>query len=166
MTAADVVTAAHTPARRRGALIAAISLAAGLALAGCGGEDSDASAAPELKVSGGFVPEPASADMAAGFLTVTNSGASADRLTSVTSDIGEITMHATENQAMKMVRSFDVPANGELALERGGNHLMLQKLKHQPKLGEKVAVELHFAETGTVKAELDVKAANHNPKTQ
>ncbi|WP_411057776.1 copper chaperone PCu(A)C [Streptomyces sp. E11-3] len=163
--------------RRRGALIAAIAVAGSLALAGCGGDtdtssksqakaESKSDAKPELKISGGFVPEPAMADMAAGFLTVTNAGAGADQLTSVTSDIGEVTMHSTKDQSMKPVKSFDVPANGALKLERGGNHLMLQKLKHKPKLGEKVSVELHFAKSGTVKAELDVKAANHNPKTQ
>ncbi|WP_156727883.1 copper chaperone PCu(A)C [Streptomyces apocyni] len=152
--------------RRHGAgaraLIAAIAVASGLALAGC----SDDSTKPELKVSGGFVPKPAMPDMASGFFTVTNSGAEADELTSVTSDVGEVTMHTTKNQAMKAVSSFDVPANGELKLERGGNHLMLEKLKRTPKLGEKVSVELHFAKSGTVKAELDVKAANHNPKTE
>ncbi len=49
---------------------------------------------------------------------------------------------------MREVTSFDVPAGGELDLERGGSHIMFMKLKRQPKQGQKVSVELHFEKAG------------------
>lgn len=103
-------------------------------------------------------------DLAAGFLVVTNSGGAADKLTSVTSDISDdITIHSTENQKMRKVKSFDIPAGGELNLARGGNHIMFMGLKQQPEQGQKVGIELHFEKSGPIKVELPVKEINYNP---
>lgn len=112
------------------------------------------------------MPEPVGGSgMAAGFVTVTNNGATADRLTSVTSGLtDDITMHTTKNQQMLAVKSLPVPAHGELDLERGGNHLMFMHLKEQPKRGQKVAVELHFEKAGVLRAELPVKEPTYNPQ--
>ncbi|MGW7263122.1 copper chaperone PCu(A)C [Streptomyces sp. NPDC054842] len=152
---------------RRPARAAAAALAAAtavLALAGCGGS-GDSPAGPELKVTGAYMPAPSMADMAAGFFTVTNSGG-ADTLTSVTSDLSdEVTLHATEGGAMEERTSFTVPARGELDFASGGNHVMFEKLARKPVEGEKVAVELHFAKSGTVKVSMPVKSATYNPKT-
>ncbi|MFJ3905108.1 copper chaperone PCu(A)C [Streptomyces sp. NPDC090025] len=155
--------------RRTTTLSAAVALAAALALTGCSSADSDAAGSgaeqgPALKVSGAFMPQPVM-DMAGGFLTITNSGKSADKLTSVTSDISDdVTIHETKNQKMQEVKSFDIPANGELKLERGGNHIMFMELKKKPKQGEKVGIELHFEKSGPIKVEVPVEAPNHNPK--
>nr|WP_202502178.1 copper chaperone PCu(A)C [Streptomyces sp. SID5785] len=146
--------------------LGALTLAAGLALTACGSGDADTDAGggtPQVKVGEAFIPAPASGDMAAGFFVVHNGGA-ADTLTSVSSEIaGEVTLHTTEDGVMKEQGSFAVPAHGELDFERGGNHLMFENLKKRPKEGEKVAVELHFAESGTVKVDFPVKAATYNP---
>ncbi|WP_434592229.1 copper chaperone PCu(A)C [Streptomyces sp. A5-4] len=149
---------------RRTTLVTAVALTAGLTLAGCsdGGDGG-----PELKVSGAFMPEPVMDDMAAGFLTIKNAGSTADRLTSLTSDIaGEVQIHEAKNQKMQEVQSFDIPANGELNLERGGNHIMFLKLKKKPELGEKVAVELHFEKAATMTVDFPVEETTHNPKKQ
>ncbi|MFB7913748.1 copper chaperone PCu(A)C [Streptomyces sp. NPDC056061] len=147
---------------RRTALVGAAALVTGLTLAGCSSSD----AAPELKVSGAFMPQPVG-DMAAGFLVIENSGGAADRLTSVTSPLSDdVTIHETKNNVMRMVTSFDVPADGELNLERGGNHIMFMKLKQQPKQGEKVSVELHFEKADPIKVDLPVKETTYNPKKQ
>ncbi|MEU8757750.1 copper chaperone PCu(A)C [Streptomyces sp. NPDC048659] len=147
--------------RRTTVLSASVALAAALALTGCSGGSSDA---PELKVSGAYMPQPVM-DMAGGFLTITNGGDVADKLTSVTSTLSDdVTMHETKNQKMQEVKTFDIPANGELKLERGGNHLMFMELKKQPKQGDKVSIELHFEKSGPLKVELPVEAPNHNPK--
>ncbi|MER5463419.1 copper chaperone PCu(A)C [Streptomyces sp. NPDC002668] len=144
---------------RRSALAAVIALSAGLALAGCS-SDSE----PELKVKGAFMPQPVDDDMAAGFLTVRNSGGTADKLTSVTSDLSDdITIHESKNQRMQEVKAFDIPADGELDLERGGNHIMFMKLKQKPKQGEKVTVELRFEKSGPIEVELPVKEPTYNP---
>ncbi|MCX4824287.1 copper chaperone PCu(A)C [Streptomyces sp. NBC_01142] len=145
----------------RTTLVAFIALSAGPALAGC---SSSAGGEPALKVSGAFMPQPVD-DMAAGFLRVENSGGTADRLTSVTSDISDdVTIHETKNQKMQRVKSFDVPADGELDLERGGNHIMFMKLKQKPEQGQKVAVELHFEKSDPITVELPVKESTYNPK--
>lgn len=149
--------------RRRtalGPLAAAIALSAGLTLAGC-----SSGSEPELKVDNAFMPQPVGDAMAAGFLTVHNSGGAADKLTSATSDISDdVTIHASENQKMRAVNAFDVPADGELDLERGGNHIMFMKLKQHLKQGEKVTVELHFEKSDPIKVELPVKEPTYNPK--
>lgn len=133
-----------------------------LTLTGCGGSD-DAKA--ELSVSSSYMPQPVS-DMAAGFLTIANKGGAADDLTSVTSDAaGSVTIHRTVGQSMEEVKSLDVPAHGQLVFKSGGNHLMFENLKRQPKQGQKVTVELHFAKAGPIKAEIPVKSATYNPAT-
>ncbi len=146
--------------RRTTALSAAVALAAALALTGCssGGDE------PELKVSGAYMPQPVM-DMAGGFLTIENTGDTADKLTSVTSPLSDdVTLHETKNQKMRQVPSFDIPAHGELKLARGGNHLMFMELKSKPKQGEKVSVELHFEKADPITVELPVEAATHNPQ--
>ncbi|MEV6419825.1 copper chaperone PCu(A)C [Streptomyces sp. NPDC051662] len=158
---------------RRAPLALAAGLTAALALAGCSSASSASSSpsssanpsgnTPQLKVSGGYMPRPVG-DLAAGFLVVTNSGGAADKLTSVTSDISDdITIHSTENQKMRKVKSFDIPAGGELNLARGGNHIMFMSLKRQPEQGQKVGIELHFEKADPIKVELPVKEINYNP---
>ncbi|ALO09751.1 Copper metallochaperone [Streptomyces venezuelae] len=146
--------------RRTTALTAAVALAASLALTGCS-SDGDK---PELKVSGAFMPQPVM-DMAGGFLTITNGSGAADKLTSVTSPLSDdITIHESKDQKMRQVTSFDIPANGELKLERGGNHIMFMELKEKPKQGDKVSIELHFEKSDPIKVDVPVEAANHNPQ--
>ncbi|MEV6165439.1 copper chaperone PCu(A)C [Streptomyces sp. NPDC052052] len=146
----------------RTTLVGAVVLTTGLTLAGCSSSDSG----PVLKVTGAFMPQPVS-DMAAGFLVVRNSGSASDRLTSVTSPLSDdVTVHETKNGTMRRVTSFEVPAGGELDLERGGNHIMFAKLKQQPKQGEKVSVELHFEKADPIRIDLPVKETTHNPKKQ
>lgn len=146
--------------RRTTALTAAVALAASLALTGCSSSDGK----PHLEVSGAFMPQPVM-DMAGGFLTIKNDGDTADKLTSVTSPLSDdVTIHESKDQKMREVKSFDIPANGELKLERGGNHIMFMELKSKPKQGEKVSIELHFEKADPIKVDVPVEAANHNPQ--
>ncbi|MFP1626084.1 copper chaperone PCu(A)C [Streptomyces sp. 5K101] len=145
--------------RRRISLALAVAVSTGLALAGCSADDG-----PKLSVSGAFMPQPVG-DMAAGFLTVENSGGSADKLTSVTSDISDdVTIHETKDQKMREVTSFDIPADGTLDLERGGNHIMFMTLKQRPEKGDKVAVELHFEKSDPITVEVPVKETTYHPQ--
>ncbi|MFG3495984.1 copper chaperone PCu(A)C [Streptomyces sp. NPDC047928] len=138
-----------------------MALATGLGLTALTGCSSPAE--PELKVGGAFMPQPVG-DMAGGFLTVTNGGDAADKLTKVTSPLSDdIQIHETKDQKMRRVESFDIPANGELKLERGGSHIMFMNIKQKPKQGDKISVELHFEKSGPITVELPVEAANHNP---
>jgi periplasmic copper chaperone A len=120
---------------------------------------------PHLTVRGAYMPEPVTAGMAGGFLTVKNSGGTADRLTSVSSGaFGEAQLHKTSGQQMKHVTSLPVPANGRLQLGRGGNHIMFLKPERKPVKGEKVQVTLHFSKSGDIKVSMPVEATNHVPK--
>ncbi|MFH8567540.1 copper chaperone PCu(A)C [Streptomyces sp. NPDC017993] len=147
---------------RRTALTAALALTAGLTLAGCGGGDDEA---PELEVSGAYMPQPITQDMAGAFLVVKNTGGAADKLTSVTSDLSkDITIHKTVGSKMEEVPSLNVPAGGELTLARGGNHLMFMGLKNKPTEGDTVTIELHFASADPIKVDVPVKSVSYAPK--
>ncbi|KAF4406049.1 MULTISPECIES: copper chaperone PCu(A)C [Streptomyces] len=148
-------------ARRAGSLAAALVLSGGAALTGC----STAPDGPEVKAGGAYVPQPVMADMAAGYLTLTNSGGTDDELTGVTSDISDdVQLHRTTGNTMRQVDSLPVPAGGKLELTRGGSHLMFQDLKRKPVEGEKVSLELHFAESGPIGLDVPVEATNHHPR--
>lgn len=147
--------------KRRTTLAGVLALTTGLALTGCSTESR-----PELKVVGAYMPQPVS-DRAAAFLVVQNNGSTTDRLTSVTSPLSDdVTIHETKNQRMREVPSFEVPANGQLELERGGNHIMFMELKQMPRKGEEVSVELHFEKADPITVDLPVKETTHNPKKQ
>ncbi|KOT90219.1 copper chaperone [Streptomyces sp. NRRL F-5755] len=135
-------------------------MTAGFALAGCGGDS-----APKLSVSGAYMPQPVDQNMAGGFLVIKNSGDTADRLTSVTSDVAKsVTIHTTKDNKMEEVKSLDIPAGGELELARGGNHLMFMGLKKKPAEGQRVTVELHFDKSKPLKVEVPVKSGTYTPK--
>ncbi|RSS76697.1 copper chaperone PCu(A)C [Streptomyces sp. WAC06614] len=162
-------------------LAAALSLTAALAISGCSSDSSDGAgtgagasasagsdaagaAKPAMTVSGAFMPEPVNDRMAGGFMVVKNASKTADKLTGVTSPLSDdVQIHETKDQKMQQVPSMDVPAGGELKLERGGNHIMFMGLKSQPKVGEKITVELRFEKADPVKVELDVKERTYNP---
>jgi copper(I)-binding protein len=150
---------------RRSAPTVALLTAGALALAGCGSGSDSGDTGPDLSVSGAYMPQPVSASMAAGFLTVTNDGGTAAELTSVTSDLGEVTLHETVDSAMREMTDAVVPAHGTLVFESGANHLMFEKLTRKPKQGETVEVELHFAGADPVTVEMPVKAATYRPAT-
>lgn len=65
---------------------------------------------------------------------------------------------------MEQVKSLPIPAGGELRLERGGNHLMIMGLKYKPTKGDIIGVQLQFAHAQPVNVDLQVKAANYEPK--
>ncbi|MFG2778102.1 copper chaperone PCu(A)C [Streptomyces prunicolor] len=135
-------------------------LTGALVLTGCGSDDAKA----QLSVGSAYMPQPVS-DMAAGFLDIANKGGAKDELTSVTSDLGPVSVHETVGQAMEEVTSLDVPAHGQLVFKSGGNHLMFDKLKHTLKQGDSVTVKLHFAKSGPLTVEMPVKSATYNPTT-
>ncbi|MGW3956604.1 copper chaperone PCu(A)C [Streptomyces sp. NPDC004752] len=155
--------------------VPAAALAAALALAGCGGSDDspghakgdskDGSKA-NLSVGSSYMPQPVSADMAAGFLTIVNKGGTKDELTSVSSDVADrVTLHSTTGGSMRDVTSFAVPAHGQLVFKSGGNHLMFENLKRRPKQGDTITLRLSFASSGPLTVEMPVKSATYNPST-
>jgi copper(I)-binding protein len=138
------------------------------ALTGCAGgggseDGANGGGAPRLKVTGAFLPRPVTTGMAAGFLTVHNTGG-ADTLTSASSALAaRVTLHATQGSAMRHQDSFPVPAHGALSFAHGANHLMFEQLTHVPEVGESVPVQLHFKRSGTVSIRIPVRPATYRP---
>ncbi|MEU6404121.1 copper chaperone PCu(A)C [Streptomyces sp. NPDC046985] len=135
-------------------------------LTGCGASGSGAHSGASLAVVSSYMPQPVSATMAAGFLTVVNKGGAQDELTSVSSDAADaVTMHETADGAMREAGRLAVPAHGRLVFRSGGDHLMFDRLKHRPEQGQTVTVDLHFARSGDLRIEMPVKSATYNPAT-
>ncbi len=148
--------------------MSAALLTGALVLTGCSGSDGEGaeggSAGGGISVSGAYMPQPVSDSMAAGFLTIANDSGTDAELTSVTSDIAaDVTLHETVDSAMREMEKADIPADGELVLKSGGNHLMFEKLKHRPKEGDTVSVVLHFADADPVTVEMPVKSPTYTP---
>ena len=104
---------------------------------------------------------PPGASVGGGYVTVKNSGGAADTLLGASSPVAdhvELHVMSMDNGVMRMreVKSFDVPARGELTLKPGGNHLMFLGLKQPFKAGEKVPVKLRFEKAGEVQVQLEV----------
>ncbi|MFJ9536954.1 copper chaperone PCu(A)C [Streptomyces sp. NPDC101225] len=120
---------------------------------------------PVLKVSGAYVRQPVTADMAAGYLTVTNTGRQPDKLTGVSSDIADmVTMHrTTAAHQMEPVKAFTIPAGGTLVLRTGGNHLMLMGLKKKPTAGQTVTFRLRFAQSDAITVRAPVEPTTYQP---
>jgi copper(I)-binding protein len=120
----------------------------------------------DLKIGNPWsLPVPAGAPTAAGYLTVTNTGKTPDRL--VGADVPEV--DHVEIHEMKMdgavMRMRPVPGGLVLppgqtvALAPGGYHLMLIGPKRGFKVGEHIAGALRFEHAGTVKVEFEVQTA-------
>lgn len=138
--------------------------AAALVLAGCGSDGSSPSGAAKLSVKSAYMPQPVTDSLAAGYLVIENDGGKADELTSVTSDIArDVTVHETTGQSMQEVTGLKVPADGELVLKSGGNHLMFENLKRKPKEGETVSLRLNFTKSKAITVEMPVKSATYQP---
>lgn len=105
----------------------------------------------DLEVAAGYVPAPASDNVAAAYLTLVNTGSAADTLVSATSDASSATtLHRTEGGSMVMLPDLEVPAGGTAAFTPGANHLMLEGLTRTLTKGDRVTLTLTFAAAGPV----------------
>jgi periplasmic copper chaperone A len=148
---------------RSSAVAAALVTTAALTLAGCSGSPAPGA---RLSVRSAYMPQPVSADLAAGFLTIVNDGSKNAELTSVTTDAAhQVSVHRTVGGRMLEATHLDVPAHGRLVLESGGNHLMFEQLGHRFTQGETVSVRLHFAASAPVTVKMPVKASTYRPET-
>ena len=80
---------------------------------------------------------------------------------SVVADVVELHNHITEDGMMKMRRvdAIVVPGHGEVVLQPGGFHMMLIGLTRSLEMGEKVAIELEFADGERLSFEAPVQMA-------
>ena len=106
----------------------------------------------------------ASAGMAmvgAAYLTLENTGATADRLVEAASPVAtktELHTHIVEGDIMRMraVESIDLPPGEIVQFQPGGLHVMLIGLTAPLQMGEHFPLTLTFAEGGTTTVEVKV----------
>ncbi len=105
------------------------------------------------------------AKVATGYLTVKNSGATPDRLVSITADIaGKAEIHemsVTDGvMSMRPLKDgVEIPGNGEARLEPGSYHIMFLDLKAPAVEGVKFKGTLNFEKAGSVAVEFAVDKA-------
>lgn len=109
---------------------------------------------------------PPGARNAAGYLTLTNRGETADRLVAATSPAAartEIHLMAVVDGTMRMapVPGVDLPAGTTVALEPGGYHVMLMDIVEPFAEGTRIPVTLIFERAGEVDVELAVEAIDY-----
>lgn len=106
---------------------------------------------------------PMKADVAAGFMTITNTGTTDDRLVKATSTVSGMTQIHTmkmEGDVMKMEELKDgivIPAGGSVVLKPKSLHIMFMGLKQQVSEGESFTGTLTFEKAGTVTIDYEVK---------
>ncbi|HEY1746778.1 MAG TPA: copper chaperone PCu(A)C [Xanthobacteraceae bacterium] len=105
---------------------------------------------------------PKGAAAGAAYLTVTNNGAAADRLSCVASDASagcQIHSMTMDNGVMKMrpaESGLEIPPGETVMLKPSGLHLMLMELKHPLEPGKTVEATLKFEKAGTVKVDFPI----------
>lgn len=119
-------------------------------------------ASPPIVVSGAYVREPAPpTDAAAAYFTVFNTTGRPDRLLSVQSGAGAVSILHTTTANGDMVATPDgvvIPAHGRLVLTTGGGHVMIENLFGKLLPGQNVSIQLSFATAGPVEVTAPVIA--------
>lgn len=106
-------------------------------------------------------PSMGAAANSAVYLTVHNDG-DEDRLVGVASDVADrVELHTTvmEDGVLKMQALEDgvvVPADGDLMLETGGDHVMLMGLAEPLAVGDVFTLTLEFEHAGAIDIEVEV----------
>ena len=136
-------------------------LATAVALTAAGAAFAHEYAAGDLRIAHPWTrPTSAGAPAAAGYMDITNTGRSADRLVSASTPHAarvEIHQSSMEGGMMRMKAlpsGVEIPAGGVVKLAPGGLHLMLFGPKAAVKAGDRIPVTLTFAKAGKVKVEL------------
>ena len=109
------------------------------------------------------VTAPAQA-VGAGYMTLTNTGKTGDRLLSATSpaartlQITAVSMGDGEMRTRAVLDGLTIPAGATVAFQPGGYHLMLIGLKAPLRQGAQVPATLKFQRAGTVRVTFKVEA--------
>jgi periplasmic copper chaperone A len=111
--------------------------------------------AGDIHVRNAYIPQQASADVAAAYFSVTNDGRAPDRLTGVTSSAAKsVSLHTTVTKGdvsvMQEIPGLDVPAGGTALLSVAGRHLMLENPVRLLRKGDSVTLTLRFSSAGAI----------------
>lgn len=108
---------------------------------------------------------PMGADVAAGFMTITNTGSQDDRLLGASSDISAMVQIHTmkmEGDVMKMeelAEGVPIPAGATVELKPKSLHIMFMGLKVPVKEGESFSGTLTFQRAGNVAIDYEVMSS-------
>ncbi len=107
----------------------------------------------------------------AGYLTIHNKTAQADRLVQAQSETAtRVELHTVINEngvaKMRQVEGVNVPAHGTATLSPGGFHVMFLQLTGPFKLGATIPVVLKFEKAGEIRVNFAVKPPTYNPGSQ
>ncbi|MDW3225211.1 MAG: copper chaperone PCu(A)C [Paracoccaceae bacterium] len=137
---------------------------------------SSAAFAHEFKVGALVINHPmtfntaATAKSGGGYLEVTNTGDTPDRLIGAKADFPRVELHTTEEKdgiaRMMHVDGIDIPAGETVALEPGGYHVMFMGLGGDGfEVGEKIPATLIFENAGEVEVMFNVEERGNSDKT-
>jgi copper(I)-binding protein len=108
---------------------------------------------------------PATAPTASGFLTITNKGATPDRLVAVRAataaakaEIHEMKMDGAIMRMREVEKGIEIPPGATVELKPGGLHLMFMELKAPFTKDMQVPVTLVFEKAGSIDVDLAVAA--------
>ena len=107
---------------------------------------------------------PPTAQAGGGFLVVTNTGGTADRLVGAKSaaagkvEVHEMKMDGNVMRMREVEKGIEIPPGGTVELKPGGFHLMFMQLKAPFAKDAKVPVTLVFEKAGSIDVELPVEA--------
>lgn len=105
---------------------------------------------------------PTGAKVGGGYLSIENTGTTADRLVSVSvpfaarSEIHEMAVKDGIMTMRPLDKGVEVPAGAKVEFKPGGYHIMFMDLKQQLKQGEMMKGTLTFEKAGTVDVEFKV----------
>lgn len=122
-----------------------------------------AGAADEVRVTGAYVRAvPPGQPNSAAFMSLSNGGAKPHALVGAQSPVAEtleLHTHLMEGEMMRMRRvdRFEIPAGGSVALDPGGNHLMLIGLKRFLKPDQEIELTLRFEDQSIQKLQAPVR---------
>ena len=107
---------------------------------------------------------PPGQSVSAAFMILHNHGIKERSVVAAYSDVAaavELHSHIMEDGMMKMRRvdAIVIPGHGEVVLQPGGSHIMLIGLTRSLEMGEKVAIELEFADGERLSFEAPVQMA-------
>jgi hypothetical protein len=106
---------------------------------------------------------PKGSEVGAGYLSIENGGAAADRLTGATTDFAAVQVHEMKmNKGVMEMREvsggLEIPPHKTVVLKPNGYHLMFIGLKHPLVKGETAHVTLTFEHAGQIAVDFPVMA--------
>ncbi|HEY3632493.1 MAG TPA: copper chaperone PCu(A)C [Jatrophihabitantaceae bacterium] len=111
-----------------------------------------------IVISGAYVREPASPDVAAAYFTIYNTTGSDDGLLSVASGAGEDAVLHSDGDMTATPGILIIPAHSSVTLSPGKRHVMIEHLLGPLRPGQYVNLQLVFESAGPVNVSAPVIA--------